>query len=327
MTSSVLPVVLAAGRGTRMNSERPKVLHKCFGEPMIEHVLRSLRLAFDENPVLVVGDAQKSVRDTLDGTFREVRQDNPMGTGHALIRVLEDSNFEPGRNLLVTCGDIPGIAPETFESFREEYESSPSDLMLFTTEVEDPEGYGRVKLDEGNQSVAQVVEDSDASPSELSLKRIHTGVLMGTVNLFDTFLPVLDRDNEQGELYLTDVVKLLNEDDRTVDYFDFDDAWQVTGINTRRQLVEFEREGYRRIAYELLEGGVTVHDPESTKISPWAVVEPDVELEGSVSVIGKSRLGQGAKVIGDTRIEQHPFNLIAKVAHHNLAHVKVSPGR
>jgi bifunctional UDP-N-acetylglucosamine pyrophosphorylase/glucosamine-1-phosphate N-acetyltransferase len=254
------------------------------------------------SPFVVLGEGRDEVRSSIDQGFREVVQDRQLGTGHAVQKVIESADIDPDAGLLVTCGDIPGIRPETFDQLVQAHEESEADLTLMTTRFDDPTGYGRVKVSEPEDRVLEIVEETDASPEETAIKRVNTGVMIGRFGLFDSLLPQLETDNEQGELYLTDVVGLLNENDRSVDYYEVEDSWQVSGLNTRRDLVEFEREGYRRRANELLEKGVTVRDPSSVRIGPWVEVQRDVDLEGSVTVHGESALGEDVTVRGDTRI-------------------------
>ncbi|MFB6355909.1 MAG: DapH/DapD/GlmU-related protein, partial [bacterium] len=132
---------------------------------------------------------------------------------------------------------------------------------------------------------------------------INTGVMCGQTEVFRKWLPECESDNESGEIYLTDVIRLVNNDGGTVRSIEHDNAWEVTGINRRRQLVEFEREGYERKIESLWNTGVTIHDPDRVKIGPWVNVESDVELEGDVTIRGESRIGSGTIIEGNTIIE------------------------
>lgn len=301
MKESVEAVVLAAGQGTRMNSEKPKVCHDCFGEPMITHIVRSLSRAGVESLRAVVGEGRERVKAVLPDSVESVPQDEQLGTGHAVKQVLQATDDPVGTPMLVTCGDIPGVRPETYERLLEAYENSAAKLVLLTTTVDDPEGYGRVKVnDEGK--VQSIVEEVDASPRERKINRINTGIMCGERGVFADLLPELENNNEAGEFYLTDVVGLMNTNDLSVEYLEVEDPWEVTGINTRRQLVEFERTGYRRRVDRLLSDGVTVHDPGRVKIGPWVEVAGDVEVEGGLYVYGESRLESGVRIVGETRI-------------------------
>lgn len=296
------PLVLAAGQGTRMNSDIPKVLHETFGEPMLTHVLRSLERSDVRSPHVVLGSGREQVRSKIESEYEEVIQEEQLGTGHAVKKVLNSTNFSNDSHLLVTCGDIPGLKPSLLNRFADAYMDSSAELMLMITEVEDPEGYGRVKLDDRQQSVQKIVEHSDATEEEKAIRRINTGVLCGKVGMMDDYLSQLNPDNEQGELYLTDVVELARDDGHPVDYFKAEDTWQVRGINTRRELVDFERKGYRRRADRLIDKGVTIRDPDMIKIGPWVDIARDVELQGSVSLLGNSKINTGTEIRGDCYI-------------------------
>jgi len=184
---------------------------------MISHITRSLKAASVGSLTTVVGEGRDQVKARLDEEVRTVLQDKQLGTGHALKQVINDRNLEPGSSLLVTCGDIPGVRPSTYEKLIEEYETSSSGLVLLTTVVEDPEGYGRIKLDDGG-GVEAIVEEVDATPVEKDINRINTGIMCGSLDVFERYLPELENSNEAGEYYLTDVVGLMNEDGRAVDY-------------------------------------------------------------------------------------------------------------
>lgn len=301
MTQDVEGVVLAAGQGTRMNSEKPKVCHECFGEPMITHILRSLRRSDLESVTAVVGEGRDRVERLLPEGVGSVLQEEQLGTGHAVQQVFDGADLSGTSALLVTCGDIPGVRPATYERLLETYEETEARLVLLTTTVDDPEGYGRIKLDEDG-TVTAIVEEVDATPEEAAIDRINTGIMCGAVSVFERFLPELENNNEAGEYYLTDVVEMMNDNEMSVEFVEVEDPWEVTGINTRRQLVGFERTGYRRRVEDLLDSGVTVHDPDRVKIGPWVDVAGDVELEGGVYAYGESELESGVRVFGETRI-------------------------
>ncbi|MFB6346123.1 MAG: bifunctional UDP-N-acetylglucosamine diphosphorylase/glucosamine-1-phosphate N-acetyltransferase GlmU [bacterium] len=301
MSKTTEGIILAAGQGTRMNSNKPKVCHRCFGEPMITHIVRSLNRASMSSIMAVVGEGREEVETILPESVGTVLQENQLGTGHALRQVIDERTIDSGTPLLVTCGDIPGVRPETYETLSETYHNTDSELVLLTTTLDDPAGYGRIKLDDSGR-VTSIVEEVDASEQEKRIDLINTGIMCGSIDVFQEYLPKLQSDNEAGEYYLTDVVELMNDEGRRVDQVEVDDSWEVTGINTRRQLVDFERKGYTRRAERSLAKGVTLHDPESVKIGPWVDIARDVEVEGSAFLYGDSRLESGVRIFGQTRI-------------------------
>lgn len=331
MSSDTAGIILAAGEGTRMNSERPKVLHRCFGEPMIRHVYRSLHRSEVNGMTAVLGTGRERVESELPDEVNVVEQEQQLGTGHAVGQVMEEGDFDPDDVILVACGDIPGVQPSTYSRVLDTVrDGDGAELAVLTARVGDPEGYGRVVTD-GEGRVLRIVEHKDASVDEKQIDEINTGIICGRAEVFDRLIPELSNDNASGEYYLTDVVELLREDGGTARVVEADDEWEVTGINTRRQLVEFEREGYRRRNDQLLDKGVTVHDPHRVKIGPWVDVGHDVEFEGDVTIHGVSSIGQGTTVSGRVEIRHSRIGTDGDVADSTIKqaelgdHVRVGP--
>ncbi len=298
MSKKPQAVVLAAGKGTRMNSELPKVCHRCFGEPIIVHVLRGLRRSGVANSTVVVGEGKGQVKDLLPEGTPTVEQPRQLGTGDALRVALENRDFSPETPLVVVLGDIPGIRPPTFERLADRFVEEDAELVLLSTHKQDPTGYGRI-VREDSGTVRRIVEEEEATSRERSINLVNTGVMCAAAGTFQRLLPELEPNNEAGEYYLTDVVGKLTQEAKRVVHEQVEDDWEVTGINTRRQLVDFERRGYRRVIDRLFEQGVTVHDPNRVQVGPWVEVGEDVVLEGNVKIVGVSRIGSGTRVSGD----------------------------
>ncbi len=296
MENKGVAVVLAAGEGTRMNSELPKVCHRCFGEPMIKHVERGLKISGFSEITVVVGSGRERVEELLDSQVKRAVQEEQLGTGDALRAALEKIEISDDIPLVVTCGDVPGVRPSTYGRLLDNFSSSPTELTLLTTEVDDPTGYGRIVTE--NDSVIKIVEEKDATSREKEIKTVNTGIMCGRAGTFRDRLPELSADNAAGEYYLTDLVELLVDEGRTVDTQVVEDEWEVRGVNTRRQLVQFEREGYQKQVERAFENGVTVHDPDRVKIGPWVELGSDVELENEVTLWGETKLGRGCRFIG-----------------------------
>ena len=301
MEAEPTAVVLAAGKGTRMKSDLPKVLHECFGEAMITHVCRSLRRSRIPRQIAVLGTGKQQVENVLRESVETVEQKQQKGTGHAVQQAVEELNMADEVPLIVTCGDIPGIRPETYESVVKQMLEGEADAVVLTSRLDDPSGYGRVVCsDQG--LVEQIVEDADASSDQKQIKLVNTGIICATAGTFRKQLPQLSNDNESGEYYLTDVIGLIRNDGGRVESVEVQDNWEITGINTRRQLVEFEQEGYRRQNQHFLDNGVTVRDPQRVKIGPWVEIGEDVELEGDVTIIGESTVGRGSRICGRVQV-------------------------
>ncbi len=284
-----------------MNSQRPKVLHECFGEPMLHHVLRSVSRAGMEDCSVVVGHQAEAVRAVLPEEVDTFLQEEQLGTGHAVLQALKKSDLGDERPLLVTCGDIPGIRPGRYERLVGQFLKDEADCLVLSARVDDPSGYGRLVTGDSDE-VLRIVEQADASEEERALTLINTGILLASCGTFREHLPRLEANNEAGEMYLTDVVARINQTGGTVRHHEVDSELEVSGINTRRDLVDFERETYRRRVRRALENGVTVHDPERVRIGPWVELSRDVELRGDVTLEGECRVDEGVKIIGSSRI-------------------------
>jgi bifunctional UDP-N-acetylglucosamine pyrophosphorylase/glucosamine-1-phosphate N-acetyltransferase len=300
MSENRYGVVLAAGKGTRMNSSLPKVCHRCFGEPMLIHVLRSLDKSKCVNTTVVVGAGRKRVESVLPEGVEAVEQEKQLGTGDALASALGKGDIPDEAIVLVTCGDIPGVRPQTYDKIYNKCEEG-SDLVLLGCGVDDPSGYGRVVVDSDGM-VEKIVEEKEATSDEKKINLINTGILAAKASLWRRYLPKISADNEAGEYYLTDVIEMVVADKGQVQLATVKDSWEVSGINTRSRLVEFEKIGFQRRAEELLDSGVTVHDPERVKIGPWVEIEQDVEIEGDVEIIGPCSVDSGTSITGPTRI-------------------------
>jgi bifunctional UDP-N-acetylglucosamine pyrophosphorylase/glucosamine-1-phosphate N-acetyltransferase len=315
-------VVLAAGKGTRMNSDVPKVLHECFGEPMIQHVLRALDRSDISKRTAILGTGKESVEAVLPDDVNVVGQTDQLGTGHAARQFMEETDPDSDDVVLVACGDIPGIRPSTYSRVIETVADEGDGLAVLTAEVDDPEGYGRVVTDDGD-SIERIVEHDDAGERVRQINEINTGIIAARASVLSDLLPELSNDNAAGEYYLTDVVELFRERGGDARAVRADDSWEVTGINTRRQLVEFEREGHRRRNEALLDQGVTVRDPDRVKIGPWVEVERDVVLEGDVTVYGESSIGSGSRLTGRVTVAFAQLGRETEVTDSTIRHARL----
>ena len=295
-------IILAAGEGTRMNSSLPKVCHRCFGEPMITHVIRGLKKAQIEEIVAVVGAGKQQVENHLPGDVRSVEQHKQKGTGDAVRVALEKGEVADDSPLVVTCGDIPGVRPETYSKVLSELRENDVQLVLLAVKQEDPRGYGRV-VTSGKNRVKKIVEQKDATAKEKKIKLVNTGIIAGMARTFRQHLSDLSPDNAAGEYYLTDIVEMVAENGDQVGLVEASDSWQVSGINTRRRLVEFEREGYRQKLRRLSNRNITVHDPDRVKIGPWVELAGDNVLEGDIRISGDTKIGEKTVITGNSVIK------------------------
>jgi bifunctional UDP-N-acetylglucosamine pyrophosphorylase / glucosamine-1-phosphate N-acetyltransferase len=298
-------LILAAGLGTRMKSKRAKVLHEIGGLPLIAYVCRAAKSLNPDRIFVVVGHQAAEVAmavETEVGSLAEfVTQEQQRGTADAVMSAR--SQLENRNSLLVILsGDVPLLKQETLEGFIAEHRSRGAACSILSVRVENPTGYGRIVRD-SNEGFARIVEQRDATDDERKIREINSGIYcFDSAKLF----AALDRvkpTNDQGEFYLTDVAEILLAQGEMVEVHLHGDAREVSGINTRAELAEFENLLRRNTVRKLmLEGGVTFLDPSRTYISASArlgqdcVIYPDVAIEGD-SVIGTGcEIHSGAKI-------------------------------
>ena len=288
--------VLAAGKGTRMKSALPKVLQPLAGATLVERVLASARNLAPERRVLIVGHQADRVEQQLSHVegLEFVLQQPQNGTGHAVQQLIAPLQSFTGE-LLVLNGDVPLLRPETIEQLVETHRNSGADVTLLTARLEDPTGYGRVFADE-NGCVSAIVEHRDCSVEQRNNNLTNAGIYCFNWERLAAVLPQLSTDNDQGELYLTDTVAML---ERAM-HVEVADADEVNGINNRRQLAQCETLLQQRLRDHWMDEGVTFVDPGSCTLSEDCrfgrdvVIEPQTHLRGACSIGDHCRLGPGS---------------------------------
>jgi UDP-N-acetylglucosamine diphosphorylase/glucosamine-1-phosphate N-acetyltransferase len=232
-------VILAAGEGTRMKSNRAKVLHEVAGVPMIRYVVETA-LANSNEVIVVVGHQAGAVQEALVPcpTLRFALQKEQLGTGHAVLCALPELGKDI-QDVVVLCGDTPLIRPETVGRLIDAHRDKGSLLSLLTTVLSDPFGYGRIVLDE-NDDPKQIVEESDANESERQIQMVNTGTYCIGVDFLRRALAGLNNQNAQGEFYLTDVLAAAYEEGKPAVLVNTEDSRQVMGINTVEELAKAE---------------------------------------------------------------------------------------
>ncbi len=297
-------VVLAAGQGTRMRSKLPKVLHDLAGQPLLSHVLRSVRALAPQRIHVVIGHAATQVRaafaDARDLTW--VEQSRQLGTGHAVAQALPAVSDDA--TVLVAFGDVPLVKSETLSSCIAAARSGS--LAVVTADMADPTGLGRIIRGADGHMMA-IVEERDATPDQRAIKEINSGILAAPAKMLRELLGQLGRNNQQGEFYLTDVIGLAVARGFEVDGRRVACADDVAGINDRSELARIERIFQRREAERLMAGGVTLRDPSRFDVRGAltagidCVIDVDVVFEGSVTLGEGVRIGSGC-VVKDARI-------------------------
>jgi bifunctional UDP-N-acetylglucosamine pyrophosphorylase/glucosamine-1-phosphate N-acetyltransferase len=298
---SLAAVILAAGKGTRMKSKLPKVLHKICGKPMISYVLEAVTSAGVQKNIVVVGFGSDLVAREVADKGQVALQEKQLGTAHALLQarpLLKDFNGQ----ILVLCGDTPLIEPGTLARLVESHRTAGASATVLTAEVEDPTGYGRVIRD-GQGRVQRIVEQKDASTQEIRVREINTGIYCfesaGLFEALDKVTPV----NAQGEYYLTDIIKNYVAEGRPVNAVLLANPAEAAGINDREQLAGVERVIRSRILSELMKSGVTVVDPQSTyvdrgvQIGQDTIIYPFTFIEGNTIIGEDCVIGPGSRLV------------------------------
>lgn len=299
-------ILLAAGKGTRMVSRYPKVLHEVGGRPMLAHVVAAAEALRPQEITAVVGFGAEKVAEALTGTSTRIaHQGEQLGTGHAVA--CAGPNFDAADWVVVLNGDVPLLRGQTLREWMADLEETTADVGILTARPEDPTGYGRIRRDQqGN--VLGVREEKDASAQEKAIQEVFTGILAVRGNCMGDYLASLDAENAQGEYYITDVVASAVSQGGVHTYC-LADPEEVQGINDRSQLAAAEAVYQRRQAEALMAGGVTLRAPSRTTIlgtvhpGPDTVIEPDCHFEGEVNLGEEVHIGPGC-YLRDCRIER-----------------------
>ncbi len=308
MTAPSAVVVLAAGEGTRMRSETPKVLHPVCGRPMLGHVLAAGRELAPELLIVVIGHARRQVADYLrrhepDATV--VVQHRQGGTGHAVRMVFEQLAVPPG-TVIVTYADTPLLRGATLRGLAAAHERAGAAVTALTARVADPSGYGRILRDTAG-SFAGIVEEADATAAQREISEINTGMYAADSGLLADAVKRLSSGNAKGEEYLTDIVAILRGDGHVVATAECADPAEVLGVNDQVQLARARYELNGRLLRGFMLAGATVTDPASTWIdvgvvlAPGARVEPATQLEGQTTVAAGATVGPGC-LLRDTTV-------------------------
>lgn len=314
-------LVMAAGLGTRMKSNRAKVLHELAGRPLIAHVVRTAQSLDPKTILVIVGHQAEEVEQAVLAEIGELAsfaiQAQQRGTGDAVEsarRQLEDSDSL----VLLLSGDVPMIRADTLRQLIDHHRAARAACTILAVRLENPTGYGRIIRDEQGR-FAKIVEQKDASEEERKVREINSGIYcFESRDLFEA-LKQVEPKNQQGEYYLTDVAEILNSSNRKVEVFTHTDPREVSGINTRAELAEFEnllrRNAIRRL---MIEGGVTFIDPSHAYVSPEAEIGRDTIIYPDVAIEGKSVLGESCVVRSGARISNSRLGDNVTVKDHSL---------
>lgn len=295
-------VVMAAGKGTRMRSRTPKVLHPVCGRPILLHQIALARALKAARVIVVHAPGDTALREALAGEEVELAiQAEPRGTGDAALCTRERLEGHPGP-ILVMNGDHPLFRPETLGRMLEVHDASGADLTLLTARFSDPASYGRIARDPGG-AIERIVEVSEATPEVRAIDEVNLGVYLISAPLLFDALARLAVDNRKPELFLTDVVELLLRDGRHVASSEVEDEEEALGVNDRSDLARAETSLRRRIAEHWMREGVTFLDPLHTYVDADVEIGADTVLEPGCVLRGATRIGSGCRIAAGAVIE------------------------
>ncbi len=292
-------IILAAGKGTRMKSKLPKVLHKVGGKAMLQHVIDAAKAAGSTREVVVIGSGAELVRQEISGV-EFVLQEEQLGTGHAVLSAKEKFADSKG-TLMVLCGDTPLFTGDLLKKFVDTHENSKSAATVLTAEIPDATGYGRIVREDDN-TFKKIVEHKDATYYERQIREVNAGIYCFDVQKLFTALTKVKNENAQGEYYLPDVLTILKNSAEKISTVVVDDYTQTFGINSRAQLAAANKIMRQRKNLELMDSGVTIIDPDSTFVDAEVEVGQDTIIYPNTYLEGKTKIGEDCTIGPSTRL-------------------------
>ena len=339
----IMTIIMAAGKGTRMKSNKSKLVHEIYGKPLVRRVVEVAERIGSDEIIAVVGHLREQVQQVLGDTVKYAYQDELLGTGHAVMQARKYLEGKKGK-VVILYGDVPILRPETLKNLVSKSIKNKEYATLLTAKYENPTGYGRIIRDEGG-NIKAIVEEKDADPLQKKIKEINSGIYCFDIEELLNALKKVNNNNAQGEYYLTDVIKIMNDDGLKTGAVIVEDNTEILGVNDRSQLELLTRVLRMRINSEHMANGVTIEDSNSTyiyddveigtdtvihpntiiknnvvigencEIGPNAYIRENCELANNVKVgnfveLKKVKVGEGTKIphlsyMGDTEIGSH----------------------
>ena len=305
--SEMTAIILAAGRGTRMKSDIPKVLHEILGKTMLDHVIDIVKGAGISDIIVVAGYGIDLLKDSLKGKkARVVLQKKLLGSGDAVAAAKEALERYSG-DLLVICGDTPLIRPQTVKELIAKHENAGASATVLTANLKDPTGYGRI-MRGSDKRVVKIIEDQEASLYEKVIEEINVGTYCFKANDLFEALNTVRSDNKKNEYFLTDVIEIMHKSGKTVESVLSTDNDEIIGINSRNDLAEATSVLKTRILEDIMASGVTVQDPLTTTVYPGVeiggqtVIYPNTIIESRVTIGAGCHIGPFARIRSDVTI-------------------------
>ena len=299
---SIHVVVLAAGKGTRMKSQVPKVLHRINGLTLIERVLQTSAHLAPDSTTLVIGHGADRVQTSLADSKQKLQfvvQEKQLGTGHALLQTAPLLRGKTG-TLVLLSGDVPLLTPATLDALVATHSGAGAAATVITAKIARPFGYGRIVRTAGR--ISKIVEEKDASPAQRAITEINSGIYALDLSVLFDALDKIGTANKQGEYYLPDLIAIFRKQRRAVTTWTVERAEEIRGINSRAELAEVTTMVRQQKNEELMAAGVTLIDPATTYVDSDVVVGPDTVLHPCVILEGSTKIGAACEIHAGARI-------------------------
>lgn len=297
----LMAIILAAGEGKRMKSKKTKILHEIYGKPMVQWVYQSVKDTGVDEIVLVIGRNSEEVKECMGNKVSYAKQEEQLGTGHAVIQAQEYLENKDGQ-VLIMYGDMPLVTSNTILRAVDYHKEKGNAVTIITADFDNPLGYGRIIRNNQND-VLEIVEDRDASFEQKKIKEINSGIYCFDIRALREALKELDNKNDQGEYYLTDTIKILINKGLKAGAIKIADKDELAGINDRIQLAEASKVLRKRILNKLMADGVTIIDPDSTYIDGEVEIGMDTIIYPSTIIKGNTKIGEDCIIGSGSRIE------------------------
>lgn len=308
-------IILAAGKGTRMYSELPKVLHKVAGKPMLGHVIDCAKELSPDTIHVVIGHGAELVQTTLSAeNILWCLQKEQLGTGHAVQQALP--NIDDQQNVLILYGDVPLLTTDTLKTLLADLANNQ--LVLLSAKLNDPTGYGRIVRE--NKNVKRIVEQKDADSETLKVKEINSGILASNAGKLKHWLSKTNNNNTQKEYYLTDCIELAVNEQNSVEAIVCDNEEEILGVNNKQHLAYVERVFQSQMANQLMLNGVTLIDPTRIDVRGNLSTGKDVEIDINSLFIGENVLGDGVTIGSNAVIINSQINAGTRI--HANCHIE-----
>ena len=296
---SLKSIIMAAGKGSRMMSELPKVIHLAHSKPMVVRIIDALNALDVEENILILGHKREKVLEVLGNDISYVIQEEQLGTGHA-VKQAEEKIKNYNGDILIINGDIPLIQKETLVNFYNEYKKENADGIVLTAIFDNPFSYGRIFKE--NDRVLKIVEEKEANEEQKKIKEVNAGVYIFKAQHLAYALGKINNNNEKGEYYLTDVIEILASENKKIISYSLEDSMEIQGVNSKVELALVSRVLRERKNKSLMESGVILIDPATTYIDDEVKIGKDTVIYPNVTIQKNTEIGENCEILSGTRI-------------------------